>query len=87
MSVTKAILNVDDGDQTFADLSISLDVEALVEEIGFSDFTAGSHIYIDQIGDQLVVSFTIHNDDPPEPRYDPREEALTAAERSPSLCR
>jgi hypothetical protein len=87
MSVTKAVVSVDDGDQTFADLSITLDVEALVEEIGFSDFTAGSHIYIDQIDDQLVISFTVHNDDPPEPRDDPREEALTAIERDPSLCR
>ena len=87
MSVTKAILNVDDGDQTFADLSITLDVEALVDEIGFSSFSFGSHIYIDQLDDQLVISFSVHNDDPPQPRYDPREEALTAAERDPSLCR
>jgi len=87
MSVTKAIVNVDDGDQTFADLSVTLDVDALIEEIEFPRFSVWGHIYIDQIEDQLIVSFTVHNDDPPEPRYDPREEALTAIERNPSLCR
>ena len=87
MSVTKAIVNVDDGDQTFADLSITLDVDALIEEIEFPKFSVWGHIYIDQIDDQLMISFTVHNDDPPETRYDPRSEALTAAERSPSLCR
>ena len=87
MSVTKAIVNVDDGDQTFADLSITLDVDALIEEIEFPKFSVWGHIYIDQIDDQLIISFTVHNDDPPEPRYDPRSEALTAIERDPSLCR
>ncbi len=87
MSVTKAVVNVDDGDQTFADLSITLDVDALIEEIEFPGFSVWGHIYIDQIDDQLMISFTVHNDDPPEPRYDPREEALTAIERDPSLCR
>ena len=87
MSVTKAVITMEDGDQTFADLSITLDVEALIEEIEFSQFSVSGHIYIDRIDDQLLVSFTVHNDDPPEPRYDPRSEALTAAERNPSLCR
>jgi len=87
MAVTKAVLNVEDGDHYFADLCITLAVEAFVDEIEFSSFSIGHHIYIDQLDDQLVISFSVHNDDPPQPQYDPREEALTAAERDPSLCR
>ena len=68
-----------------ADLTLSVPLEAVTSLIEFEQFSVGDHIYIDPLGDELLISFTLKNDRPPECGYDPRGEALTALERDPSL--
>ena len=77
-----------DGDQTRASVVITLndgDVQNLVDETGFPQFSFGSLIYIDQLGGQVLIEFEVHNDNPPTDGYNPRSEALSPAERTPSL--
>ena len=68
-----------------ADLTLSIPLEAVVGLIEFDQFCAGEHIYIDPLDGELLISFSLRNDQPPESSYDPRGEALTAIERDPSL--
>jgi len=44
-----------------ANVTISLPLEAVTSLVEFAHFGIGDHIYIDPLGDELLISFTLCN--------------------------
>jgi len=45
-----------------ANVTISIPLEAVTKLVDFDQFDIGDHIYIDPLGDELLISFTLRNE-------------------------
>ena len=62
---TRARLTLDDLEAGIeADITLSIPLEAVAKLVQFDpqQLGIGDHIYIDPLGDELLISFTLHNE-------------------------
>ena len=62
---TRARLTLDDLETGIeADITLSIPLEAVAKLVQFDtqQLRIGDHIYIDPLGDELLISFTLHNE-------------------------
>ena len=62
---TRARLTLDDLETDIeADITLSIPLEAVAKLVQFDtqQLGIGDHIYIDPLGDELLISFTLHNE-------------------------
>jgi len=61
--ITRARVNLDDLEAGVeANVTISIPLEAVTKLVNFDQFGIGDHIYIDPLGDELLISFTLRNE-------------------------
>lgn len=60
---TRARVNLDDLEAGVeANVTISVPLAAVTKLVDFDQFGVGDHIYIDPLGDDLLISFTLRNE-------------------------
>jgi hypothetical protein len=60
---TRARLTLDDLETGIeADITLSIPLDAVAKLVQFDQLGIGDHIYIDPLGDELLISFTLHNE-------------------------
>ena len=60
---TRARVTLDDIDSGIeANLTLSIPLDAVTRLVKFDQFGIGDHIYIDPLGDELLISFTLRNE-------------------------
>lgn len=60
---TRARVNLDDHEVGVeANVTLSIPLEAVTKLVDFEQFGVGDHIYIDPLGDELLISFTLRNE-------------------------
>jgi len=60
---TRARVNLDDLEAGVeANVTLSIPLEAVTKLVNFDQFGIGDHIYIDPLGDELLISFTLLNE-------------------------
>lgn len=63
---TRALVTLDDLEAGIdANVTISLPLEAVSRLVEFDQFGIGDHVYIDPLGDELLISFTLRNEESP----------------------
>jgi len=61
---TRALVTLDDLEAGIeANVTLSLPLEAVTSLAEFAHFGIGDHIYIDPLGDELLISFTLRNEE------------------------
>ena len=61
---TRARVNLDDLEAGVeANVTISVPLAAVTKLVDFDQFGVGAHIYIDPLGDELLISFTLRNEE------------------------
>jgi len=69
---TRARVSLDDleaGVEANVTLSVPLDI--VTRLVDFDQFGIGDHIYIDPLGDELLISFTLRNEEVPASQIQP----------------
>ena len=60
---TRARVSLDDLEAGVeANVTLSIPLEAVTKLVDFAQFGVGDHIYIDPLGDELLISFTLRNE-------------------------
>ena len=60
---TRARVTLDDLEVgSEANLTLSIPLNAVTSLVEFAHFGIGDHIYIDPLGDELLISFTLRNE-------------------------
>jgi len=61
---TRAQVSLDDLEAGVeANVTLSIPLEAVTKPVDFDQFGVGDHIYIDHLGDELLISFTLRNEE------------------------
>ena len=56
-----------------ANVSLSIPLDAVSSLVEFAHFGIGDHIYIDPLGDELLISFTLRNEESLAERIQPAQ--------------
>ena len=56
-----------------ANVTLSIPLDAVTRLVEFNQFGIGDHIYIDPLGDELLISFTLLNEEALAERIQPAQ--------------
>jgi len=69
---TRVLVTLDDLEAGIdANLTLSIPLEAVTSLVEFDQFGIGDHIYIDPLGDEILISFTLRNEESLAERIQP----------------
>ena len=71
---TRARVTLDDLEAGIeANITVSIPLEVVASLVEFSELGIGEHVYIDPLGDELLISFTLRNEQSLAERIQPAQ--------------